>query len=83
MIQIMLLSTRNTYCGQNKSQVDTNTNFDTFTHEETFVVQQKNSPLMHVDEVSKSIGDQGRVKILVKSFTGQVTQWWETQAPRL
>jgi hypothetical protein len=44
---------------------------------------ERNSLSVHVDEVSKSVGDQGRIQSLVESFTGQATRWWETHAPRL
>ena len=38
---------------------------------------------MHVEEVSKSIKEQGRTHNLVETFTGQATRWWETHSPRL
>jgi hypothetical protein len=44
---------------------------------------EMNSLLMHVDEVSKSVGEQGRVQRLFESFTVQVARWWETHVPQL
>jgi hypothetical protein len=37
----------------------------------------------HVEEVEKSIGEQGRTQSLVETFTGQAARWWETHSPRL
>ena len=34
------------------------------------------SPVEHLNEVTKNIGDQGHLQSLVESFTGQVARWW-------
>jgi len=39
--------------------------------------------LAHVNEVSNSFGEEGRIQSLVESFIGQVAQWWEIHANRL
>ena len=36
------------------------------------------SPTIHLNEVSKNIGDQGHLQSLVESFTWQATHWWGT-----
>ena len=36
------------------------------------------SPTIHLNEVTKNIGDQGHLQILVESFIGQATRWWGT-----
>ena len=38
---------------------------------------------MHVEQVSKNIGDHGRLQILVETFIGQVARWWDTHQTRL
>ena len=40
--------------------------------------KERESPSVHVNEVSKDIGDQGRLQSLVETFTGQATRWWDT-----
>jgi hypothetical protein len=44
---------------------------------------ERNALSMHVEEVSKSVREQGRIQILVEKFTYQATRWWETHSPRL
>jgi hypothetical protein len=43
---------------------------------------EQNALSTHVEEVSKSIGEQGRTQMLVETFTCQATRWWETHSPR-
>ena len=38
---------------------------------------------MHVNELSKNVGEQGHLQILVETFTGQATCWWGTHQPQL
>lgn len=45
--------------------------------------KERESPSVHVNEVSKDIGDQGRLQSLVETFTGQVAHWWDTHQSRL
>ena len=45
--------------------------------------QERDSPSAHINEVSKAIGDQGRLQSLVETFTGQAAQWWDTHQSRL
>ena len=33
---------------------------------------------MHVEQVSKNIGEHGRLQSLVETFTGQAARWWDT-----
>ena len=41
------------------------------------------SPVEHLNEVTKNIGDQGCLQSLVESFTGQAARWWGTHQNRL
>ena len=34
------------------------------------------SPTIHLNEVSKNIGDQSHLQILVEYFTGKEAHWW-------
>jgi hypothetical protein len=45
--------------------------------------KERDSMSTHVDEVSKIVGEHGRMKNIVQSFTSQAIQWWETHTPRL
>ena len=38
---------------------------------------------MHVEQVSKNIGEHGRLQSLVETFTGQAARWWDTHQTRL
>ena len=38
---------------------------------------------MHVEQVSKNIGEHGRLQSLVETFTGQDAWWWDTHQTRL
>ena len=41
------------------------------------------SPVMHVEQVSRNIGEHGRLQILVENFIGQAARWWDTHQSRL
>ena len=45
--------------------------------------KERESPVMHVEQVSKNIGERGRLQSLVETFTGQVARWWDTHPSRL
>ena len=38
---------------------------------------------MHVEQVSKNIGEHGLLQSLVENFTGQAARWWDTHQTRL
>ena len=38
---------------------------------------------MHTEQVSKNIGEHGRLQSLVETFTGQASRWWDTHQTRL
>ena len=38
---------------------------------------------MHVEQVSKNIGEHGRLQSLVETFTGQAARWWDTHQTKL
>lgn len=38
---------------------------------------------MHVNGVSKNVGEQGRLQSLVETFIGQEIRWWGTYQPHL
>ena len=38
---------------------------------------------MHIEQVSKNIGEHGRLQSLVETFTGQAARWWDTHHTRL
>ena len=38
---------------------------------------------MHIEQVSKNIGEHGRIQGLVEMFTGQATRWWDTHQKKL
>ena len=42
------------------------------------IFKEVDLPTIHLNEVSRNIGDQGRLQSLVESFTGQATRWWGT-----
>jgi hypothetical protein len=44
---------------------------------------ERNFSTMHVEEVSKSVEEQGKTQSLVETFTGQATILWETHSPRM
>ena len=39
---------------------------------------ERESPVLHVEQVSKNLGGHGRLQILVETFTRQDTRWWDT-----
>ena len=45
--------------------------------------KERESPVMHVEQVSKNIGEHGRLQSLVETFTGQATRWWDTHQTKL
>ena len=49
----------------------------------TLRYSERESPSVHINEVSKDIGDHGRLQSLVETFTGQVARWWDTHQPHL
>ena len=38
---------------------------------------------MHVEQVSKNVGEHGRLQSLVETFIGQATRWWDTHQTKL
>ena len=42
------------------------------------IFKEIESPTVHLNEVTKNIGDQGRLQSLVESFIGQAARWWGT-----
>ena len=40
--------------------------------------KERESPVLHVEQVSKNLGEHGRLQSLVKTFTGQAARWWYT-----
>ena len=40
-------------------------------------------PIMHVNKVSKNVGEKGHLQILVESFIGQEYHWWGTNQSQL
>ena len=45
--------------------------------------KERDSPVMHVEQVSKNIGEHGRLQSLVETFTGQAARWWDTHQSKL
>ena len=45
--------------------------------------KERESPVLHVEQVSKNLGEHGRLQILVEIFTGQAARWWDTHQSRL
>ena len=45
--------------------------------------KERESPVMHIEQVSKNIGEHGRLQSLVETFTGQAARWWDTHQSRL
>ena len=45
--------------------------------------KEMESRVMHVEQVSKHIGEHGRLQSLVETFTGQAARWWDTHQTRL
>ena len=38
---------------------------------------------MHIEQVSKNIGEHGQLQSLVETFIGQAARWWDTHQSRL
>ena len=45
--------------------------------------KERESPVMHIEKVSKNIGEHGRLQSLVENFIGQAVRWWDTHQTRL
>ena len=45
--------------------------------------KERESPAMHVEEVSRNIGEHGQLQILVETFTRQAARWWDAHQSRL
>ena len=45
--------------------------------------RERESPIVHIEEVSKNVGEQGQLQSLVETFIGQTTNWWDTHQSRL
>ena len=45
--------------------------------------KERESPIMHIEQVSKNIGKHGRLQSLVETFIGQIARWWDTHQSRL
>ena len=45
--------------------------------------KERESPVMHIEQVSRNIGEHGRLQSLVETFTGQAARWWDTHQSRL
>ena len=45
--------------------------------------KERESPVVHIEKVSKNIGEHGRLQSLVETFTGQAARWWDTHQTKL
>ena len=45
--------------------------------------KERESLVLHIEQVSKNLGEHGRLQSLVETFTGQVAQWWDTHQSRM
>ena len=45
--------------------------------------KEQESPFAHIEEVSKKVGEQGRLQSLTETFIGQEAKWWDTYQSRL
>ena len=45
--------------------------------------KERESPVMHIEQVFINIGEHGRLQSLVETFTGQAARWWDTHQSRL
>ena len=45
--------------------------------------KERESPVLHIEQVSKNIGEHGRLQSLVETFTGQAARWWDTHQTKL
>ena len=47
------------------------------------IYKERESPAMYIEQVSRNIGEHGRLQSLVETFTGQAARWWDTHQSRL
>ena len=40
--------------------------------------KERESPALHVEQVSKNLGEHAQLQSLVETFTGQAARWWDT-----
>ena len=45
--------------------------------------KERESPVLHIEQVSKNIGEHDRFQSLVQMFTSKATRWWDTHQSRL
>ena len=45
--------------------------------------KERESPVMHVEQVSRNIGEHGRLQSLVETFTRQAVRWCDTHYSRI
>ena len=45
--------------------------------------KERESPIMHIEQVSRNIGEHGRLQSLMETFIGQAARWWDTHQSRL
>ena len=45
--------------------------------------KERESPVLHVEQVSKNLAEHDRLQILVETFTGQAAGWWDIRQSRL
>ena len=49
------------------------------TYKQSLHYKYKESPVLHLEQVSKNLGEHGRLQSLVETFTGQAARWWVLQ----
>ena len=47
-------------------------------NKENIWYNERESPVIHVEQVSKNLGEHGRLQILVETLTRQAARWWDT-----
>ena len=45
--------------------------------------KERESSVLHIEQLSKNLGEHDRFQSLVETFIGQVDQWWDTHQSRL
>ena len=45
--------------------------------------KERESPVLHIEQVSKNIGEHSLIQSLFKTFTSQAAQWWDTHQSRI
>ena len=45
--------------------------------------KERESPVIHIEQVSKNISEHGQLQRLVETFTGQAARWWDYHQSRL